>query len=567
MKGITKTIIAVSVFAAMGGCSTTHTPKIQDAIDASEEQFEGGFEERVQAFRPTKGNIGQVIEGPAYHLVNDYTVENTDTRRLPSVFDEPAVINADDGGKVEYTLDEFVAEIYAGYGISIDASSPDLKILSERAQNDSAAMIQSPANVARDSAGEYSESAPQRRQESIPRSSLKLKPFTYEGTLKGLMDYVTKLNGIKWRYESDQNLGFMYSYDTETFTVYDFGNDRTITDRITSNANQRSESGSGTSSKQYEEKSTINFWDDITSTVEGMLSDNEYATANFNRFTGMITVTDSDFNLNKIRKVIDENNTATTTKITVDFRVYRVTLDESMNAGLNQNYLNNELQNNVFGSFDLNIGAGEMSPNISGNLGAFQQMFGGNFLSLTNQTHEFLMGFLDSIGTAKVSYETQVEIYNNGTFNDQDVVSREYIASIERSNTTTGVGQQSISTERDEAVDGVNLSLRPRIIDDAISLEYSISNDNFIRFEDAGLGAGMEGIKLKNAGANNVKQVVELMNGVPSVVKVTYSTDKSTSAQGWFSHYLWPFGGDESRTESKSAVIVTATAYYNNQER
>ena len=109
------------------------------------------------------------------------------------------------------------------------------------------------------------------------------------------------------------------------------------------------------------------------------------------------------------------------------------------------------------------------------------------------------MGFLNNIGTAKVAYETQVEIYNNGSFNDQDIVSREYIASIERSNFTTGVGQQNVSTERDEAIDGVNLSLRPRIIDDAITLEYSVSNDNFIRFEDAGLGAGFEGIKLKNS--------------------------------------------------------------------
>jgi len=566
MKRIKTGVIAASVMAILSGCSTTHTPEVQDAIDESDSRFEGGFEEQIKPFQPKKTKIGQVVDGTGYYMIDSYTIENTDLRRLPSVFESDVVIESSDGKKVEYTLDEFAAEVYTGYGISIDVSAPDLRILAEQGASGASNTPIIPASISNDSAGEYQQPTGQ-SQESIPRSELKLKPFVYKGTLKGLLDYVTKLNGIKWRYDDESSRGFMYTYDTKTFPIYDFGNDREIRNRITSNANQTSESGSGVSNKQYEERSTINFWDDIQQTINNMLSDNEHAKASFNRYTGHVTVTDSDFNLDKIQKVVDEINESTTTLVTVDFRIYRVTLDEGTNAGLNQNYLNDSLQNNVFGSFDLNFGAGELSPDISGNLGAFQQIYGGNFLSLTNQTHEFLMGFLNNIGTAKVAYETQVEIYNNGSFNDQDIVSREYIASIERSNFTTGVGQQNVSTERDEAIDGVNLSLRPRIIDDAITLEYSVSNDNFIRFEDAGLGAGFEGIKLKNSGANNIAQVAELQNGIPSVVKVTYSTEKSVSSQGWFSHYLWPFGGDESRTETKTAVIVTATAYYNNQGR
>ena len=125
-------------------------------------------------------------------------------------------------------------------------------------------------------------------------------------------------------------------------------------------------------------KEVPHFWDDIQQTINNMLSDNEHAKASFNRYTGHVTVTDSDFNLDKIQKVVDEINESTTL-VTVDFRIYRVTLDEGTNAGLNQNYLNDSLQNNVFGSFDLNFGAGELSPDISGNLGAFQQIYGGNF--------------------------------------------------------------------------------------------------------------------------------------------------------------------------------------------
>ena len=78
MKRIKTGVIAASVMAILSGCSTTHTPEVQDAIDESDSRFEGGFEEQIKPFQPKKTKIGQVVDGTGYYMIDSYTIENTD---------------------------------------------------------------------------------------------------------------------------------------------------------------------------------------------------------------------------------------------------------------------------------------------------------------------------------------------------------------------------------------------------------------------------------------------------------------------------------------------------------
>lgn len=574
MNVFKKSALAVTVASVvtLTGCAGTHSPKTQKAMDRVEEQVEGGYEQQVLKYKPVRDKIGQVHRGQAYHNVNDYSLVQEDNRVLPSVFDSEAFVYGKDNEAREFTVDEFSSFIYQAFGVMVDVSSPDLESLDKTAKDKGPAGLRaasqqasSQAGITGDSTGNYDAvrdliGTP---SQGTDRDNLKLKKFKYDGTLKGLMDYVSQMNGLKWKYDADFNKAYMYAYETRTFEIFDFGDDVNTQTQITTSTTQDSESTSGGSNKQFTRKNQVDSWKEIQESIEQMVS-KEYGRATYNSKHGLITVTDSDYNLANIKRYVDKLNDVSTTEIVVDFRVIRFQYSDGDNHGINQTYLNDKLQNNLLGSFDLSFGAGTLSPNISGNLGAFQELMGGNVLSIATQSQEFLMGFLNTIGTAEVAYETQVEINNNGTYNDQDQQSEEYIASIERQNFLEGSGQENLTTERDVGVDGVNLSMKARVVGDKIQLAYALGNSDFIGLKDAGLGAGLEGVKLKTQGSLNLDHEITLVNGLPKVVKFTHRKEETTNSQGMFDDALWFLGGSEDRTESKSAIIVTVTAYYNN---
>jgi len=153
---------------------------------------------------------------------------------------------------------------------------------------------------------------------------------------------------------------------------------------------------------------------------------------------------------------------------------------------------------------------------------------------------------------------------NNEVYNNQGSKNQEYIASIERSRSNNDNGQDTVSTERDVAVDGLNLSLKPRVIGDRISLEYNISSSSFDGFVDAGLGSGLEGIKLKNESTLDLSHKAILRNGQTRVLVASAKEAKTSNSEGPLTHKAWFFGGNESDRVQKEVTLITVTAYYNN---
>jgi type IVB pilus formation R64 PilN family outer membrane protein len=565
------TALSASVLAA---CSSSHSPEFQEDLDSVRKNTDGTFQERIKEHTPQRHEIGQVKRGPVYHDVDNYSLIERDERRLPEVFEQEAFIK-DEGDAM--TIDEFSALIYRSYGIALDVSSPDLAVLSNENNTDfrERGGRSSPfrtigrdagAGVGADSVGEYDQSLDLigDKAEDVERNSLKLKPFEFEGTVRELLDYVTILNGLKWSYDDDFNKAYMYAYETRTFLVHDFGGNRQEQTRITTSTQQDAESTSGGSNRQTSRNSNIDIWEEIKESINGMLSPEDVGRATFNEKAGMVTVTDSDYVLSRISKYIDSLNHNVTRPVTVQYSIIRFNYSEGDNKGINQNYLNNRLTSSMLGDYSAEIGAGALSPNPAGNLGAFQQLVGGNFLSLATDSHELLMGFLNEIGTAEVAYSKQVEIMNNDIYTHQGGDNQEYISSIERSTYREGAGQENITTEKDVAVDGVNISIKPRVVGDQIRVDYSIAYSDFIGLTDAGLGAGLEGVKLKQDSSLDISHNALLKNGEFKIVEYTDETSKTSGSQGFLDHGFWFFGGNENRNVEKSVFIVTMAAFYSN---
>ena len=572
LKG--KIAAAVALAIVLTGCSSTHTPEVAKALDDVEKTFEGGYDEQVKPYRPYRDLIGKEHNNIVFLDVDNYDVIEEDERKLPVKFNKVVKINNDKEDSVKFTLDNFAAMLFKTSGVTLDVSSPDLKILAKNSENEDE--LGQPAGIGlpiaqlqgvrNDSAAQYDAvdqlvAGPQ--AELSARDSLTLKKFNYSGDVRGLLDYVAIANGIKWKYDEDAGKAYMYAFETEFFELYDFNDDVQLDAKITTDTQQTTENTTGGSSKNISRTSELNAWDDIQDDVKNMLTE-DIGRASFSRKYGMITVTDSDFVLNRIKKYVDKKNVVFGKEVILEIRFIQFSYTEGDNKSISQNYLNSNLQNNLLGSFDMEFGTGSLSPNIGSNLSALQEVMSGNFLTLATESQEILLGMLNNIGTAKTSFKTQVEILNNDTFADQKVTNQEYIDSIERSNYGDENSSESITTEKAVAVDGLNLTARPRIIGDEILLNYTISNSDFISLDDAGLGSSAEGVQLKREGAFNIDQTVKLKNGIPKVVKFTHDDDESVDSQGLFSHFAWWLGGNEDLNKTKNAIIVTVTAYYNN---
>jgi hypothetical protein len=563
MKGF-KTIIAASVtLATLAGCSTSHTPSFQEARKKVESNTNKTFDEQIAAIKKERPDIGVIKRGFTYINPNDYSLDAGDDRRLPDNFYEDIYLKqkADNS---PYSVDELAAVIFESHGVHLDTSSSDLRVLSGQSLGSSSGL--EPQGVTGDSAGEYSNVVDLigENDTSSSRDELLLKPFTYKGSLKDALDYVVMMNGLKWTYNPTFKKAYLYVNETREFFIHSFSSEQEKSTTITNSTKQDAESTQGGSQKEFKRSEKIEAWKNIEDTVLSMVDDENGETVSFDRKTGMIIATANDHSLAKIDSYIKKINETSMREINVTMSMVTFEYNEQDYKGLNINQLNTGLQNNLFGSFDVSAGLGSMSPDINGGLSAVQEIAGGNFMSLTNGPFNALMGFLNTVGTAEVGFDVAINVMNNENYTHQKVRNEEYISSIERQSFREGGGQDNVTTKKDVAVDGVNMTVRPRITGDLVTLEYDISISDFIDLISAGSSANLEGVKLKKDGAFNVNHIAKLRNGVPHVIQVIQEEEQSTESQGLLDDALWFLGGHERRKQNKSVILVTLTATFDN---
>ena len=182
------TALAVASVVLTAGCSSSHGPSFERAQERVAKVTDATFDENVKDITPTRFPVGEVVHGTAYHDVNNYSFIEKDERNLPAAYDEPVFISAnDDGSNPEYTVDEFAAMLYKLYGIILDVSSDDLKVLSAATEDDQSPSILQPSiipqGVVSDAAADYQ--VPEQSTANKPTSSrdqLFLKPFKFEGS-------------------------------------------------------------------------------------------------------------------------------------------------------------------------------------------------------------------------------------------------------------------------------------------------------------------------------------------------------------------------------------------------
>lgn len=554
MKNFKTTVLAISIVASISGCQSMHSGSFEDVNKEADKIVNPTIDNLKGELKPQRAAIGREFRGQHYVDVNDYELGIVDNRKLPPIFRQHAHMTSSNAAPV--SIEQFAAEIFQSYKVIVDVSDPALQQVTSEGE-----VPPTPSNigVTADTTGSIQPAVlREQEQSSFGMPLMKLKSFEFSGTLEELLDYVSVLNNIKWKFDEEAGKIYIIKHEIATFFVYDFSHERTLESRITTETNVEGGDSTGGSQKQLEQTEILTPWDDVKNTVETMIGDS--GSASFDRKTGLVSVSSSDYIISRVGNYIDEINDASTQEISIAFHLVRVKVNEGNEKSINVNYLNNLLK----GKFAVAGGLGELSPDILGNASSLQEVTKGNFLTLGDGSFQALIGALNTIGTASVDAYDYVDMLNNEVYNNQGSKNQEFIASIERSVSNNDNGRDTVTTERDVAVDGLNLSLKPRIIGDRIVLDYSISSSTFDGFVDAGLGSGLEGIKLKNDSTLDLSHKAILRNGQTRVLVASSKEEKTSNAEGPVSHKAWLLGGNESDLVQKEVTLITVTASYVN---
>lgn len=383
---------------------------------------------------------------------------------------------------------------------------------------------------------------------SSERDELKIKPFDYTGDFESFLDYFTVLHDLKWNYDENSGKVFVYETDIRTFYVYEDDVSINASNSISTQSSSSSEGASTGNNQSVSYSNQSVPWDDIEETVNNLLSDN--GRVSFNRRNGKVIVEDNDFVLSKIEDYVTKVNDAATRQVAGRVDIITVKLSDSQNFGVNINYLNDALSNNLLGSFtgSLNLGG-----SIDGG------GFGGNALSIENNSgFTGLLGFLSTMGTVNLSSSTDFNTLNNNAVSFQITSNEEYVQRYSAESNTLG-SRDNFSVETGVIQDGITMNVTPRIIGDQVRMNFSVAlstNDGF------NPDSPVPQIQLPRTSNRNFNQSIISNNGETRVI-VAYTRDSgSTTSSGPGSSRLWFIGGNERFEEEKEVILITSTVYF-----
>ncbi len=538
MMGLTLTPIFITA------CST-HTPKWQeenkDYHKTTQEYRDAKSQMRPNEVRYVEFNSGYYVDKTPIQIIKD-------KKNLPSIFYKELEMFSPN----PISLNDFAAEVFQKSTVSI-------KFIDNRTQNTNPRGNNNRTNTASEASAYVPPPFPEvvtggNTTDNIATSIVEIDKaraetdadisLDYKGELRGLLDFVAVKKNLKWKYDVTTNKVFFYPLETETMTVFAVAEDINLkstvtTDTSSGNSSSSSDSESEASSKNKQEI-TFNqeqkYWDDVTKTVETMLSTE--GRVSFNKTQGKVTVTDNDYTLSQIKSYIDNLNSDAYKQVTIDFKIVNLKLDDARDLGVNMNFINDRL--------NFNFGNGAITADNA---------FGS--IAWTKGNDKILFNVLDTLGTVKVDTNISVVTANNMPVPVQVTQNQAYIKERRiESGSTDSAPIEEVTT--DTVSQGVTATITPKAMGQNVLLNYSMNLSVIDSLETA---PGDTKIQLPITSTKNFVQRLTVRNGESKVIAAFEKTDSKTGSKHPFNPSLWFIGGQETFSKEKEIILLIATPY------
>jgi len=538
-------MMGLSTPLLMAACST-HTPKWQEENESYHKSVQDSNDSRAQM---TPKDISYVEFNSGYYVDKTPIQIIKNQKNLPSIFYK----NIDMFSPNPISLRDLAGDVYKKAGVSIKFIDNRAVLSEDDAKKAGSKSVESSGFAAAKlpfpevSTGMASNNGIQNTVIEVNKNKVETDAdiiIDYKGELKGLLDYVAVKKNLKWKFDAEANKIFFYPLETETLVVFAVAEEIKMKSTVTTNTssgNSTSSDGSSSDAKSSNEQEITfdqdqRYWEDVTKTVQSMLSTE--GRVSFNKTQGKVTITDNDYTLSQIRGYVKNLNDDAFKQVTVDFKIVNLKLDDSRDLGVNMNFINDKL------SFNLGNGA-ITADNGFGNI------------SWANGNDKVLLNVLDKLGTVKVDTNISVVTANNMPVPVQVTQNQAYIKERKiESGSTDSDPIEEVTT--DTVSQGVTATITPKAMGQNVLLNYSM---NLAVIDSLETAPGDTKIQLPITSTKNFVQRLTMRNGESKVIAAFEKTDSKTGSKHPLNPSLWFIGGQETFSKEKEIILLIATPY------
>lgn len=536
-------MMGLSTPLLMAACST-HTPKWQEENEAYHKSVQDANDSRAQM---TPKDISYVEFNSGYYVDKTPIQIIKNQKNLPSIFYK----NIDMFSPNPISLRDLAGDVYKKAAVSIKFIDNRTVPTEDEAKKAGGKSVETQGYVQPPfpevNTGMVNTNNVQTSIVEINKNKVETDAdiiIDYKGELKGLLDYIAVKKNLKWKFDAEANKIFFYPLETETLVVFAVAEDIKMKSTVTTNTssgNSSSSEGSSSDAKSANEQEITfdqeqKYWEDVTKTVQSMLSTE--GRVSFNKTQGKVTITDNDYTLSQIRGYVANLNDDAFKQVTVDFKIVNLKLDDSRDLGVNMNFINDKL------SFNLGNGAIN-AENAFGNI------------SWANGNDKVLLNILDKLGTVKVDTNISVVTANNMPVPVQVTQNQAYIKERRiESGSTDSDPIEEVTT--DTVSQGVTATITPKAMGQNILLNYSMNLSVIDSLETA---PGDTKIQLPVTSTKNFVQRLTMRNGESKVIAAFEKTDSKTGSKHPLNPSLWFIGGQETFSKEKEIILLIATPY------
>lgn len=527
-------LVSVAIVTSfLNGCSSTHSKDYEDAYLKNKQTVFDDFKKYEEETKKTNNEIGKEHLNTYYIDTENYFLEKKEKKELPLVMNYDINYTSN----VEVPIKDFLSHIFKITGVKFNSSVVSI---------DGESISKGKKNKNSDSTGVIFNNGSQNSEES----ELMIKPFTFNGKLKDMIDYVMILNNLKWFYDDSTEQVFVHNQNIEVFHIFEDNNVLKSENKLSISSESSSSSNGGVSGGNQQDitnKKEEDNWALIKENIQSLLSDN--GKVSFNPKHGTVIVQDNDYVISKIRKIVDEMNENYNKMVYLNFDLLNVKLTNDKALGLNWGYANEMLKSKALGGFSANYSLGE-APTVTG--------YGNNLLELTtNSGLSALVGMLSSVGSVSLTYNVNTKTTNNTPVSFQISSNQDYIKKVTKENNRQ-LNDTTYSYETDIIRDGSTMTITPRIIGDNVAIDLKAAlntNDGFAE-------SPVSEVQLKKESNKNFGINFTSKNGETNIVFVYSRKNNETTSSSPFFDNLWFAGGNESKKAKNEVVVATLTPFF-----
>lgn len=552
MNSLKKNPLTLAVAAGvvtMTGCTATTT--INESNEVAKKDHDTVKQEFEQAQRMTRSATAVSIVDDMYVAGKSFRMDEKDT--LPDFFNTPVSFNQLNPVSFQELVGQIQMELNTRVELTDDAISY-IRNLSSGAGN-----VSDPAD------GKSVIDTINFGGTGVVGSELTFS-IDYDGTVSGLLDYMTAKANLYWKWKG--NKISIFRHETKQYIFDGDASESAFSARMSSSKSAGESSGNSGSSESSESgqsssvsKASGNQFDSVVDAIKSMLSDEGRFSVSEQQ--GIITITDTPNVQEKVSEYIEQVNAIINKKIAIKTEIFEISADDTGDYGVNLNAAYDKL-----GSFSTAVSGNFYDSSVSGvTLG----LLGDGRMS----NSEAMINALSTV--ANVSKKTTTMNYSkNGKTIPVQVASEQgYVQESTPSFNDDGeINGYDVSTA--SVLTGLTMNLTPKVNSQGqIDIKFAADLSQLDSLETVNLGIESDSdddsedsddsttsnmfVQLPEKSFKSFIQDVTIRSGKSLIVAGFEREENTSSVESLAGEDAWALGGSKSggKTRVMSLIIIT----------